>query len=391
MDYQTFSPTNPGVKWIPTIGYLAQYTGDAQEVFCLDVRDKFYADPTSTVAADGVSIINRVTGGRWHRRCQPDVFWMSQTEMWYDASLGNDSNSGARGLPIKTMGEFVRRTNGNNNAGGGILYTAAALTDPESTLFYQYTANNNRQWQTINGALPITPTLWYDAADINANGDGNAGFVDGQSYSSMTWKNKGSFVGGNAPLITGSVIYRAVASAGKCRNAPAIEFNHAGYFQTSNLGLTGPSMWVVVWQYTDASQNFGLVDTAPQGGHFALVEFLAATPTLFIANDASSSFAAPGNTASINQYHYTAVSLSSSVASGNWAMLDQDFGAPQLSANQIGNFFANGATLGAANGGTGTMKGQILSAMLIDGQVANTDVTLFRQWAQYKYGATFPQ
>jgi hypothetical protein len=386
MDYQTQSFATSGIKTIPTVGYLAVYNGDAQEVFCLDVRDKFYADTASTLAADGISIITRVLGGRWHRRCQSDIYWQSQSELWLDASAGNDSATGAFGFPIKTIGEFYRRTSGNQSQAAGLLYTAATLSNSEQTLFYQFTANNGRQWELVDGSLPFTPVLRFSSRDINANGDLNKGFVDGTAYGvgKATWKNLGSGVSGDAPLQASTITYRAngLTPAGRAA-IPAFEFNGAAYFKTGAVaGITGPSTWLVVFKQTSGAATNRIVDGI-SGANFAGLETLAgATPQIIAYAGASSNLP----TITLNQFHGKVVGLnlgSPAAAQSVSAWID---GQMNLGSGVCGTNAAFGATIGAWGDGSFPHTGQILEVMLIDGAVASTDPSAWAQWIKYNFG-----
>jgi hypothetical protein len=50
---------------MPGVGYAEAYTGDAQEIFCMDLKVQFYADPNSAATRDGTTVLNRANGGRW--------------------------------------------------------------------------------------------------------------------------------------------------------------------------------------------------------------------------------------------------------------------------------------------------------------------------------------
>lgn len=384
MEYQTHSPTlsSVGGQQINTVAALAVYAGDAHEVFCLDVRDKFYSDPASSVATDGITIISRVTGGRWHRRCQPDVYWMSQSELWLDASAGADTNPGTSTSMIKTVGEFYRRTGGNQSSAAGVLYTADALSDAESALFYQMTANNGRQWTLVDGSLPVTPHLWYDARDINGNGDGNKGLIDGNAYAALTWKNKGSKgSSGDLTIQASTITYRAVASAGKLRNSPALEGAGAGYMKSGAVaGLVGPTAWVLVVKLTSGAATARLCDGRTVN---AGLETTAGSPAPWILFAGSSANWGPG--AVINQYHSFMVILSPP------GTACQDGAVNPASGGTCGTNVADGATLFAWNDGSFPWPGQIVSAMLIDaGSLATNDPAAFEGWFRYNYGS-FPQ
>lgn len=74
------------------------------------VRDVFYLDRTSTLTADGITVVTALGGGRWIRRGFADAFWMTQATWKVDPSGGNDEAAGDPAHALKTRSEFARRT-----------------------------------------------------------------------------------------------------------------------------------------------------------------------------------------------------------------------------------------------------------------------------------------
>src|SRR5713226_2079064 len=80
----------------------------------------------------------------------------SLTEVWYSATLGNDGFSGAiQAAPIRSIMRLGRMMWGFGNSGSAVLYVDADLSDAESALFYQFTANDSRQWIIVSGTQPV--------------------------------------------------------------------------------------------------------------------------------------------------------------------------------------------------------------------------------------------
>ena len=390
MNYQIQSPLLSGMTRIPTVAYLAIYPGDDSEVYCMDVRDKFVADPTSAVAADGIVFVNRLNGGRWHRRCNPDVYWQSQSELWYDASLGFDTNPGTPTQPIKTMGEFLRRlgaSNGTNPSNPGILYTAANLSVSESALFYQFTANNNKQWSTVSGAQPVTPSFWYDARDIKGLGDGNATLTDGQSLAGVTWVNKGSVASANLTVIAGAPTLKKVASAGKLRNASSVAFGGSEYWQSGALaGLTSPITWVAIFRFNslgtfavcDGKTNRNQLYTS--GGTWALYGGSGGNVNTGGDNP-------PNPTA--NTYNFASVAF---IPNSLVPFAANGFIADPSGTSSPGVCtMIDGITIGAGGDASSKLSGEIVSLIGLTGGANSHDMTAWNQWIQYNFGTGFPQ
>ncbi len=78
------------------------------------VRDFFYLDRTSTLTADGITVVTALGGtGRWLRMRIADPFWRTQFSWTIDPGAGNDEGLGDAGHPLKTRSEFYRRIGTN--------------------------------------------------------------------------------------------------------------------------------------------------------------------------------------------------------------------------------------------------------------------------------------
>ncbi len=82
-----------------------------KDLFALDKDD-------ITTTVDGIMVVATDSGvGRWKRVCIPHQDWQKQPNWYFDASVGNDqydgtaaTNTGGLVGPLKTWGEYIRRT-----------------------------------------------------------------------------------------------------------------------------------------------------------------------------------------------------------------------------------------------------------------------------------------
>ncbi len=79
-----------------------------------DLKCTFIYDQTSTLTPDGITIIDSNFGGNWLRQNTDPVNneWGKQTDWYIDPTNGVDTNPATLALPIKTLAEWHRRTNG---------------------------------------------------------------------------------------------------------------------------------------------------------------------------------------------------------------------------------------------------------------------------------------
>jgi len=75
------------------------------------IRDMWWLDKTSALGADGITVINTLSGaGKWVRACQSNARWRAQPTWHINQAVGNDENDGlAPGTPIASHEEFQRR------------------------------------------------------------------------------------------------------------------------------------------------------------------------------------------------------------------------------------------------------------------------------------------
>jgi hypothetical protein len=84
---------------------------DGSVVSMRSVKDLWYLDKTSTLTADGITIIAASGGtGRWIRMIQSHLSWRKQTAWFIDQGAGDDENDGAAlGTALASHDEFQRR------------------------------------------------------------------------------------------------------------------------------------------------------------------------------------------------------------------------------------------------------------------------------------------
>jgi len=75
------------------------------------IRDMWWLDKTSALGADGITVINTLSGaGKWVRACQSNARWRAQPTWHINQAVGSDENSGlTAGTPLASHGEFQRR------------------------------------------------------------------------------------------------------------------------------------------------------------------------------------------------------------------------------------------------------------------------------------------
>jgi hypothetical protein len=131
-----------------------------QTYHVVSLLDDFYWDPSSTSTQDGVTIIQLTDGtnpGRFIRRNLSATEWKLVATWYIDGTSGNDENAGTSGAPIKTCGEWFRRTAGQayNSVTTLNLVTVPADTNALAD-FPVYNMSNSS-----NGSLNViaTPTV----------------------------------------------------------------------------------------------------------------------------------------------------------------------------------------------------------------------------------------
>jgi len=75
------------------------------------IRDMWWLDKTSALGADGITVINTLSGaGKWVRACQSNARWRAQPTWHINQAVGSDENSGlTAGMPLASHEEFQRR------------------------------------------------------------------------------------------------------------------------------------------------------------------------------------------------------------------------------------------------------------------------------------------
>lgn len=83
---------------------------DGTVVSMRSVRDLWYLDKTSALAADGITVITTAGTGRWIRMIQSHLSWRKQTAWFIDQGAGDDENDGSTaGTALASHDEFQRR------------------------------------------------------------------------------------------------------------------------------------------------------------------------------------------------------------------------------------------------------------------------------------------
>jgi hypothetical protein len=77
-----------------------------------DLKCTFIYDQTSTLAPDGITIIDSDFNGNWLRQDPAPDAWGKQATWYIDPVAGIDTNPGTLALPLKTLAEWYRRTGG---------------------------------------------------------------------------------------------------------------------------------------------------------------------------------------------------------------------------------------------------------------------------------------
>jgi len=75
------------------------------------IRDMWWLDKTSALGADGITVVNTLSGvGKWVRACQSNARWRAQPTWHINQALGDDENNGlTAGTPLASHDEFQRR------------------------------------------------------------------------------------------------------------------------------------------------------------------------------------------------------------------------------------------------------------------------------------------
>lgn len=305
----------------------------------------------------------------------------SASSVYYSAASGSDLNDGlSAATPIKTITELGRRFWGFGLSGSANLFTDAALTDSEAALYYQFTANDGRQWNLINGALPFTPKFLYLASNID--GQNNTTLTDGQTLT--TWKNLGSL--GSAADLTahGSPTFKKIASAGKLNNGSSVVFPGTAYFTSSaQAGLVAPATYVMV----NKIHAPGTLQVLATG--LANVSRCTLYTSTSWGLDSGAGTAVPPPNPVADQYNLVYVSFQTGNATfaANFSEVD----SPPNSPLNAGNLMITGVTLGANYDGTLILTGEVAAFAVADNTPPTPDVHGWDPWAQYKFGLGFPQ
>jgi hypothetical protein len=337
----------------------------------------YYLDRTISVTPDGIMFIAAQGGGFWVCEQRPDAYSESLDEFWYDNAAGSNDNTGARGSPIQSVSELAHRAKGGST--DAVLYVAAALSDSESALFDKMSSEGKRDWTIVNGALPVTPKCMYDARSID--GLGNATLIDGQILT--TWKNLGSVGALGDVTATGSPTYRAVASAGKLRNAPSVAFPGNAYFRRAITGLSAPITWVTIAKFHDRSVQQTLVDGSDGSNRCTLMAF--SSLWYMYAGGLATPLGFTGPTSGTYHYAHASFPSNAGVFAANGTVHDA---SPPL---EVGTQMVAGITIGADATNATPLSGEVVLVFALDGEENKLDATMFNDYMLYHFGSGFPQ
>lgn len=383
VDYAT-PGGSAGIVKLDSMTTLEAYAGTSLDARTADVRDEFYADPTSNLTVNAKTILTRSGGGRWLRKCLSDAYWQAQTELWVSPASGNDRDTSAIGHPIQTIGEWWRRFSGDQVVTPATLYTDANLSGSESDLFSFLQLRSPRPWQLVSGSAPASGLPKFLFLANNIDGSNNSTLTDGQSLASTTWVNLGSASGGNALPSGSGMTYRAVASAGKLRNSPSVAFNGNGFFQTGAVaGLVSPITWVMIVRVNTSSGACAFVDGRTGGTRN---QFYMLSGGWELYGGAGSGLPGEVGAATPNLYHFVSVSFipHAAVAAVNGAIADGNFDAGVCT-------MVDGVTIGAGADGSSKLVGEVVAMIGMDTAANDGNMSMWNDYAQFHYGKGFPQ
>jgi len=108
------APSGDALLAVPNIAALMALDtttiDDGGVVAVKSVMDEFMLDKTSTLVADGITVVPASGGGNWLRLEIPSQKWLLQPTFYIDPIMGNDENTGlTAGVPLSTFAEWKRR------------------------------------------------------------------------------------------------------------------------------------------------------------------------------------------------------------------------------------------------------------------------------------------
>jgi hypothetical protein len=138
-----------------TLSFLdTNFVDDHSELIVNSVRDYFVLDKSSTLTADGITIIQPATGpGRWIRENTPRTSWLYQSTWYVDPTNGYDENNGlTSGAALKTVAELARRW--------------AGRTIPQTTTVYIMSDTTTNDLLNVNVTLAAGVNLHFIGAMV---------------------------------------------------------------------------------------------------------------------------------------------------------------------------------------------------------------------------------
>jgi len=159
---------------------LAELTGipdtiikNGSEKYVNTVKDTFALDKSSAVVVDGITVIATNSGtGRWIRKGNSNIDWITQSAWYIDANNGNDENDGFTSVTaLASFAEYKRRVGTPHYLTNTVYITVMSdLPDSDAVnLSAQSTTGSN--WLIINGttSVALVSTVAAYQKDLAAN------------------------------------------------------------------------------------------------------------------------------------------------------------------------------------------------------------------------------
>lgn len=148
-----------GLGWVPNLAALALLPATSPYLVWVETLECFWhRNPTSTEAADAITVIAAIGGGRWERiTSSTSLRWLSQAD-WYVSDTGDDENPGTLALPLATIEEVSRRISVGPIAQDTTVWLTAGTTITQ--------ANVSVDGGGAGRTFTIRSIYTYDVADV---------------------------------------------------------------------------------------------------------------------------------------------------------------------------------------------------------------------------------
>ncbi len=230
---------------------------------------------------------------------------------------------------------------------------------------------------TLGNSPPGTPTLWFDAQNID--GLGNSSLVDGQQIG--TWTNLSSLgAAANAVQATGGLrpTFKLLGSSGKINNKSSVLFTPTQWMQTPNVANQAqPNVICAVMKpiagngtIADGNDGVNRNDLLFSGGTFQLF----AGTSLY-----NSAIAATAGSYHVLRALFNAASSTIRVNK-----------ATSTAGTSPGTAILDGLSIGVAGDATTPINGEIVELLVYGAGTAPADA-LLDAYFDTKYGSSWPQ